>query len=179
MHETLDRPPAASLSTLPGAAIIRRIRGMLLSAAGTAILYSVVSTASKGGCIGGVTGDGGYIDANGNPTDVVPMCVNLTLHPSSIVFIAIAVIVIVAIILVLRRADSESAALRMIDRAVIVIVAGTIGWAALTMVSFFAIPIDSWNGVEPFTIPFTFGNIDIDVSPMESLPSAIVATNPS
>lgn len=172
MPDTLDRLPAASLSTLPGAAIIRRIRGMLLWSVGTAIVYSALSTASQGRCPGGVTGDGGYIDSNGDPTDVAPMCVNLTLRPSPIVFIAIAAIVIIAITLVLRRADSERAALRIIDRAVILMVAVTIGWAALTMVSFFAIPLESWDGVDPFMIPFTFGNTDIDVSPMQSISGA-------
>lgn len=167
MPDTLDRLPAAARSTLPGAAIIRRIRRMLLWALGMAVVYSIIGTASKGGCPGGFTGDGGYLDANGDPTDVASMCVNLTLRPSPIVFVAIAAIVIVAMTLVLRRADSESAALRTLDRAVIVIVAVTIGWAALTMVSFSAIPYDSWDGIEPFTIPFTFGDIDIDVSPMQ------------
>lgn len=172
MPETLDRLPSASLSTLPGAAIIRRIRGMLLWSMGTAIVYSTLSTASRGRCPGGVTGDGGYIDSNGNPTDVAPVCVDLTLRPSPIVFIAIAAIVLIAITLVLRRADSELAALRVIDRAVILMVAVTIAWSALTMVSFFAIPVETWDGVDPFTIPFTFGNIDIDVSPMRSIPGA-------
>jgi hypothetical protein len=172
MPETHDRLPAASLSTLPGAAIIRRIRGMLLWSMGTAIVYSTLSTASQGRCAGGVTGDGGYIDSNGDATGVVPMCVNLTLRPSPIVFFAIAAIVIIAITLVLRRANSEQAALRTIDRAVILMVAVTIAWSVLTMVSFFAIPLESWDGVDPFTIPFTFGNIDIDVSPMQSIPGA-------
>ncbi|MRG60237.1 hypothetical protein GE115_10210 [Agromyces sp. CFH 90414] len=167
MPDTLARPPAASLSTLPGAALIRRIRTMLLWAIGTAFVYQGISTASKGGCPGGVTGDGGFIDANGDPTEAASMCVNLTLRPSSIVYVAIAFIVILAITRVLRASDSQSAALKTLDRAIIVIVAVTVAWTALTMLSFFAIPIDSWNGVEPFELPFTVGHVEVDVSPMQ------------
>lgn len=165
MPDTLDRAPATSLPTLPGTPTIRRIRRMLLWALGIAVVYSVLGTASKGSCPGGATGDGGFIDATGDPTDVAPMCVNATLRPSATVFFAIAVIVIVAITLVLRRAGSEAAAVRTIDRATIIIVAGTIAWAALTMASFLAIPLD---GMEYRSIPFMFGNIDIDVSPLQS-----------
>ena len=63
MPDTLDRLPAAARSTLPGAAIIRRIRRMLLWALGMAVVYSIIGTASKGGCPGGFTGDGGYLHA--------------------------------------------------------------------------------------------------------------------
>lgn len=166
MPETLARPPAEALSTLPGAPIIRRIRGLLYSAGATALVYSILSTASKGGCPGGVTGDGGFIDANGAPTDAQQLCVTLTLRPSPIVYTAIGVIVLIALTLVLRRAESVTAALRLLDRAAILIIAVTLVWTVLTMVSFFAIPIDAWNGVDPFTIPFTFGNVDVDVTPL-------------
>lgn len=155
MSETLDRTPAGVASPLPGATIIGRIRGMLLSALGAALGYSILGTASKRGCFDAVSEEAAADSA----------CVNLTLHPSPIVFIAIAVTVIVAITLVLRPGRSEASALRIIDRAVDIIIAGTLAWAALTMVSFFAIPLEPPGPGEPFTIPFTFGNVDIDITP--------------
>ncbi|MFF2493500.1 hypothetical protein [Agromyces sp. NPDC058064] len=163
MRETLDRPPAASLSTLPGATIIRRIRRMIFAALGTGFVYSMVGTASKGGCQGGVT-DGGFVDGHGQPTEVAPTCVDLTLHPSPIVYTSIAVTVIVALTLVLRTGRTEASALKVIDRAVIVIIAGTLAWAALTMISFLAIPLDPPSPGEPFSIPFTFGFVEIDIT---------------
>lgn len=162
MPATLDRPHAAPFSTLPGATIIRRIRRMIFVALGTGFVYSMVGTASKGGCQGGVT-DGGFVDGHGQPTDVAPTCVNLTLHPSPIVYTAIAVTVIVALTLVLRTGRTEASALKVIDRAVIVIIAGTFAWAVLTMVSFLAIPLDPPSPGEPFTIPFTFGVVEVDL----------------
>ncbi|ANJ26086.1 hypothetical protein [Agromyces aureus] len=169
MPETLERPPADAVSTLPGAPVIRRIRRLLYAAGATAILYGVLGTAGKGGCPGGVSGDGGFVDANGAATDVVPMCVNLTLRPSPIVYAVIVVIVLIAISRVLRSADSEVAAFRTLDRAAIVIVAVTLAWAALALVSFLSIDVSAWDGVRPFPYPdFTFGSIDIDVTPMQT-----------
>lgn len=158
MPATLDRPPAASFSTLPGATIIRRIRRMICVALSAGLLYSMFGTATKGGCLGG-----GDIATQGDPADAAPTCVNLTLHPSPIVYTAIAVTVIVALTLVLRTGRTEASALRIIDRAVIVIIASTFAWAVLTMVSFLAIPLDPPSPGEPFTIPFTFGVVEVDL----------------
>ncbi|KRC59203.1 hypothetical protein ASE14_15650 [Agromyces sp. Root81] len=167
MPETLDRPPGAALSTLPGASILRRTRSLLVCALGTGFVYSMLSVASKGGCPGGATGDGGFLDADGQATDVAPNCITVTLQPSTIVYLAIAVIVLVAISRVLRTAASEAAALRTLDRAAIMLVAVTATWLVITQVSFWLIPLDQWDGGEFFPIPFTFGTIDVDISPMQ------------
>ncbi|MFK4730482.1 hypothetical protein ROT00_12400 [Agromyces mediolanus] len=168
MRDTLHHSPDARLSTLPGATIIRRIRRLLLWGLGTALVYAGLSAASKGLCRGGVSGDGGFVDGDGQTSSAVPLCVNLVLRPSPIVYVAIAAIVLIALTLVLRRAVDEASALRTLDRAVILIVAVTAAWLALTLVSFMSIPLDSWDGGEQFWIPFTFGNVDIDVSPMQT-----------
>lgn len=168
MRDTLHHSPDARLSTLPGATIIRRIRRLLLWGLGTALVYTGLSAASKGLCRGGATGDGGYLDADGRATTAVPRCVDLVLRPSPVVYVAIAAIALIAITLVLRRSADEASALRTLDRAVILIVAVTAAWLALTLVSFMSIPLDAWDGGEQFWIPFTFGNVDIDVSPMQS-----------
>lgn len=167
MPETLDRQPGTELSTLPGAAILRRTRSLLFCALGAAFAYSVLSFASKGGCPGGVTGDGGFVDADGRATEIAPNCVNVTLQPSAIVFYAIALIVLVAITRVLRKADSEAAALRTLDRAAILLVAITAVWLVITHVSFVMIPLEQWDGGEFFPIPFTFGDVEIEITPMQ------------
>jgi hypothetical protein len=170
MPETLDRQPGTALSTLPGLAILRRTRGLLFSALGAAFAYSVFSVASKGGCLGGVAGDGGLVDADGRPTETALNCINMTLQPSTIVYYAIALIVLVAITRVLHKADSEAAALRTLDRAAILLVAVTAIWLVITQVSFAMIPLDQWDGGEFFSIPFTFGNVEVDITPMQVMP---------
>lgn len=167
MPETLDHAPSAALSTLPGAAVIRRIRRLLIWAIGAGVVYGTFGTASRGSCPGGFTGDGGFIDANGDATAVAPQCVQLNLRPSGIVFVVIAVIVIWAITRVLRQATDEAAAMRILDRAVIVIVTGVAAWMVLTLVSFLSIPLDQWDGSAPFWFDFTLGVVEVDQSPMQ------------
>jgi hypothetical protein len=170
MPETLDRQPGTELSTLPGASILRRTRSLLYSALGAAFAYSVLSVASKGGCPGGISADGGFLDAEGRPTETAQNCINVTLQPSAIVYVAIAVIVLVAITRVLRRADSAATAFRMLDRAAILLIAVTAIWLVITQVSFWMIPLDQWDGGEFFPIPFTFGNVEVDITPMQVMP---------
>jgi hypothetical protein len=166
MPETLDRAPGTELATIPGAAVIRRIRRLLIWAGVTALVYGSLATASKGSCPGGVTGDGGYLDANGEATEVVPQCVNLTLKPSGLVFAFIVLMVIWSITRVLRASD-QSAAIRILDRAALIIVAVTFVWAAVSMASFLSIPLDQWDGSEPFFLDgIVFGNVEIVRSPI-------------
>ncbi|UOQ90188.1 hypothetical protein MUN74_04525 [Agromyces endophyticus] len=154
MPEMLDQSQAGSLASVPGATIIRRIRGMIFSALSTGIVYSFVGFASKGACF----------DAAVDGPEPVSTCVNLTLSPSPLVYLGIAVTVVVAISLVLRPGRTEASALRLIDRAVIIMIAATLVWAALAMVSFIALSIEPPGPGGTFTIPFTFGVVDVDIT---------------
>ena len=165
MPETLDRPPSAALSTLPGAAMLFSTRRLLIWALGTAFLYTVVSGSSKGFCTGSVT-DIGFVGADGQPTDVAPQCLNITQQPSAIVYAVIAIVVLVTITRVLKTAESEAAAIRSLDRAVIVIISVVGAWLVIAQVSFWMIPIAEWDGSSDFVVPFTFGNVDVDISPV-------------
>ncbi|MGI9822870.1 hypothetical protein [Agromyces sp. Marseille-Q5079] len=167
MPETLDHAPSAALATLPGAAVIRRIRRLVTWAIGTAIVYGTVSVASKGGCPGGIAADGGYLDANGRATDVVPQCVSMTMRPSGVVFLIIGVIVIWALTRVLRRASGTADAIRILDRATIAVVVIAAAWTVLAFVSFLSAPIDQWDGSEPFSSGFIFGSVEIVRTPMQ------------
>ncbi|MDQ1576222.1 MAG: hypothetical protein QOH55_1372 [Microbacteriaceae bacterium] len=166
MPKTLDKRPSATLPTLPGAAILLRTRRLLFWAFGAALVYGLLGVASKGGCPGGFTGGGGYLNADGQPTDVAPQCVNLTLQPSPTIFAVIAIVTLVAISRVLKSADSEAAAIRTLNKAVIVIVAIVGAWIVISQVSFWMIPITDWDGTGSFFIPFSFGAVNVDISPM-------------
>jgi hypothetical protein len=65
----------AQPSTLPGEAMLQRVRRLLGWALGAGFAYSLIGGASKSSCPGAVTGDGGYLDAAGQPTDVAQLCV--------------------------------------------------------------------------------------------------------
>ncbi|WP_308798958.1 hypothetical protein [Agromyces silvae] len=166
MPETIDRAPTAEMSTLPGASTLLRTRRLIVAALVTAFLYNLVMTASRGGCPGGVTGDGGYLDANGQPTDTVPMCANLTLGPSWWVFAAIALIVVLAITRVLKRASDQRTAARILDRAAILIFAIAGASVLIGYVWFFAIPLESVTEGGTVVLPFLFGSVDLTVTPI-------------
>ncbi|WP_353813572.1 hypothetical protein [Agromyces sp. SYSU T00266] len=167
MPETTIQPTDPTLSTLPGAAVLHRVRRLLVWALGTGVAYSLLGGAGRGYCPGGFSGDGGFIDADGRATDAAGQCVTLTLEPSGIVFLAIAVIVVMTVTRVLRYAGDEADAIRRVDRAVRVVVGVVAAWTIATHVSFFMIPVEDWDGVEPFQLPATFGTVDVSVTPLQ------------
>ncbi|WP_157373042.1 hypothetical protein [Agromyces sp. Root81] len=165
MPETIEHPPSASLSTLPGAALLLRVRRLLVLGFAASLFYGFFTHAGKSYCAGGFTGDGGFLDAEGKSTDVAPRCITLTLEPSWFVYAAIVLAVLIAISRVLKRAASESDALRILDRAAVFI--GIIAPASIviSLVWFSLIPIDEW-GTGTFLYPFPFGAVTTDIAPM-------------
>jgi len=142
--------------------VIARIRRVLILTLIAAAAYGALTTAGAGGCLGGYDGEGGFVDGAGQPTGVAPMCVQLTLQPSPLVFIAIASIVLLAIGRVLKAVDQQ-AALRTLDRAaagvgVLVVVA-----IVVSQVWFQFIPFDDLLASGSWTVfgPFPFGTIDM------------------
>lgn len=151
-------PPAAHL---PAAPLLRRARTLLLWALGSAIIYSTLS-GSKGSCPGGFSADG-YVDAAGDPTTVAPQCYQATLHPSPIVYLAIALTVIVALSRAARAVELDRA-LRTLNRAAIVVVAIAVVSMAVATVWIFASPAPT-DGTVFF--PFPFGSGTMTITPME------------
>lgn len=158
--------PDTASAALPGAVVIAAIRRVLLWSLITAFLYPVFMSAGKATCPGGFDGNGGFIDSAGLPVDEAPQCIQLTLAPSPLVYIAIAVIVLLALGRVMRAAD-ERTALRTLEWAqygvgLLVVVAIIVShvWFAL-------IPLEQFTG-DSWTVfsPFPFGAIDVEVTPM-------------
>ncbi|UNK69589.1 hypothetical protein [Microbacterium sp. H1-D42] len=153
-------------SALPGFEVVARIRRLLVVGVLAALGYAAFMSASKGFCPGGVS-DGGFIDAAGNPTDVAPTCVNLTLRPSPLILAAIAVIVFWALTRVLRRAVDVPSAIRIVDRAAAAIVILVVASVVISQVWFALIPLTDWDGTGTFFYPFPFGSVDMQTSPMQ------------
>lgn len=156
------------LQPLPGVEIVARIRRLLVVGLLAALGYSMFMTGSKGFCPGGVTGAGGFIDADGNPTDVAPSCVSLTLRPSPLILAAIAVIVLWALTKVLRSAVDVADAVRILDRTAAAIAILAVASAVISWIWFAMIPITDWDGTGSFLYPFPFGSVDMQISPMTS-----------
>lgn len=153
---------------LPGAAIVARIRRLIVVAVFAAVAYSAFMSASKGYCPGGVTADGSFTDAIGNVVDIAPTCINLTLRPSGLIYLAIVAIVIGALTMVLRRASDQASAMKYLDRAAAGIAILVVLSVIVSQVWFGLIPITDWDGAGTFFYPFPFGSVDLVTTPMNS-----------
>ena len=166
MTTTVDPTVTSATSLLPGAAVIARIRRLLYVTIATGVLYSTFTIGMKAGCPGGVDANGGFIDANGNPTDFPPDCVTLNLGPSPIILILIAGVVLWALGRVLHRADSEASAMRILDRAAIAVIIIAAVSLLIAHVWFALIPLYGVDDTGTYYWPFPFGSVNMQTSPM-------------
>jgi hypothetical protein len=127
------------------------------------ITYAVASTASKGFCPGGVDGDGGFINADGNPTDAAPMCLNLTLQPSWLVIVLVALLVIGTIWA--SRRGGASAAMTLMRGMVFVIVV-LVAALLVTHVAFWSYPVSDWRYGDPVSFPVPL-NVKVAVTELQ------------
>lgn len=124
---------------------------LILVAVLAGIAYSVISTASRGICPGGVTGDGGFLDANGLSTDAAPTCLNLTLKPNGLVYLVLFVIVLVGIVVADRSMPERATLVLGLALAAVVVVplaAAVVGHAWL-----FGFPIEQWRPGDAIWVP--------------------------
>ena len=151
---------------LPGAPIIAGIRSLIIWGVVAAALLSTFVRGSQGGCSGGLASDGkGFIDANGQPTDVEPICGTVTMSPSPLVFVILALIVVTALTRILGRATDVDHALRIVNNARMVIVVVTltglvVGWWAIT-----TLRIDDWSAYSVWS-PLPFGQFEVETHPI-------------
>ncbi|MEJ1088815.1 hypothetical protein WDU99_10840 [Microbacterium sp. Mu-80] len=162
-----DRDASSPATSLPGVEVVARIRRLLVVGVIAALGYSMFMPASKGYCPGGVTAEG-FIDAAGDPTDVAPSCVSLTLQPSPLIFAAIAVIAFWALTRVMRHAADVPSAIRVIDRSAAAIIIVAVASVAISQIWFALIPITDWDGTGAFFYPFPFGSVDMVISSMQT-----------
>lgn len=166
MSQTSRSEALLKTSSLPGVEIVARVRRLLAVGLAAAAGYSLFMTSGKGYCPGGVTADGGFTDAAGNATETAPLCVNLSLQPSALIFIAIAAIAFAAITMVLRRAADVPSALRYLDRASAAISILAVASVVISQIWFAMIPITDWDGTGTFFYPFPFGSVELRTEPM-------------
>lgn len=109
--------PETAPAALPGAVVIAAIRRVLLWSLIVAFLYPAFMSGSKGICPGGVDANGGFVDSAGQSVDEAPQCIQLTLAPSPLVYVAIAVILLLALGRVMKAVDERGAAGPGVDPA--------------------------------------------------------------
>jgi len=138
---------------------------------GGTILSSLVyaaTVASKGRCAGGSGADGGHIDAAGNATDAVPLCLNLQLRPNTAVQVAIVLIAIVGLVVarILQRDAAKALSVLGVTLAVTAIMG--IGGFALGHSWFNAVSLEDWDGSPEFSgqLPVLVVDVTETITPM-------------
>ena len=163
MTVTQEESPSDVL--LPGAAIIIGIRTLLIWAIVAAVMLATFLHGSMSSCSGGVTGSGGFTDADGQPTDIAPMCGSVTMSASPFVYVAIALIVVLSLTRMLRRADTIDDALRVVNNARMAIVVLTLVTFVVGFWAISTVRVDDWSSYS-LLHPFPFATYDISTRPM-------------
>lgn len=162
---TTTQDPLRNETLLPGAAIIVGIRSLLIWAIVAVTMLATFLRGSMSSCSGGVTGSGGFLDADGQPTDAAPMCGSISMSASPLVYVAIGLIVLLSLTRMLRRADTIDDALRIVNNArmmilVLMLVTFVVGFWGISTVQ-----VDDW-GSYSLLYPFPFATYDISTHPM-------------
>jgi cytosine/uracil/thiamine/allantoin permease len=150
---------------LPGAAVVVGIRSLLIWAIVAATMLAVFLRGSMSSCSGGVTGSGRFLDADGQPSDVAPMCGSVQMSASPLVYVAIALIVVTSLTRVLGRAATVDQALRIVNNARMVIVVLTLVTFVVGYWAIMTLRVDDWNTYS-ILIPFPFTTFDVSTHPM-------------
>jgi len=162
MSSTIEQVQSVAGSGLPGAAMLRRLRVLIVEAVIAAFAYAGLTAASKSVCFGGSDANGGFLDADGHPSQTVPICVTATLHASPFILIAIAAIVFFTIGRVLARARDEASAIRTFHRAAIIVLAVAAVSVAAAYVCFFAFtPLEGLPDEGFHYLGFPFAVVDV------------------
>jgi hypothetical protein len=132
----------------------RYIRNLVIWVVCWGVAYNVGATASKGLCAGGEAADG------------VQHCTRLTMGPSWLVSLALVVIVVVALTRAGRHARTPAVAVRMLQRTALVIALVAAGSIALSLLSFFALPLDGASGMVSGWLPFPFATVTVGQVPL-------------
>jgi|SRR5690554_1033772 len=124
-------------------------------------VYSLLSRGSMGGCLGGVTGDGGYIDNAGNLTTTEPSCIMLQMHPQTGVYLLLAAIAFVSMEIIRRRqARSLPTKTATVVGAAVMIAVG-VGFTVYHLMWVQSLLIGDWQTTHDLVVPF-LSNVTIE-----------------
>lgn len=143
MPDTIAEPPAAP-SALSDATLFHRARMLVGAAVGACVFYGWFTHSGRGSCTSSEY-------ASSGAAEVTETCTSMTLQPSSVVYLVVALIVMRAMTIVLQHSATTDDALRTLVRARRLAIAIPIGSLLVAHAWFAALPY------EPET-PSTVGN---------------------
>lgn len=168
MTQASPATPDTVVPALAGRELVVQIRRLLVITLVACLVYPAFIGGSRSVCAGGFDADGGFIDRNGQPTDLAPQCLSLQMSPGPIVFAAIAAIVLLTVGRVIRVANDLESATRMLRRAGLAIMLVTGLSLVIAQVWFALLPVTEWDPATGyfFLFPFPFASVDVTVAPL-------------
>jgi hypothetical protein len=153
---------------LIGVPVVADIRRLIVIALVAAVVYSIALTASRGYCTGSMTNDGAFVDDVGRDIGTVPLCLNMTLSPSPVVYAALVIVVLVALGRIVSRAADLADAARILNRAGMVIGALVTAAVVIAHLWFWLLPFGGWQagGGLSFLSPILVGIVEVESSPL-------------
>ena len=146
--QVADPVPSVSNPVLPGRTLLAASRRLLLICLGSGFVYSCIGNASHGG--------------TGVPHGSGPaVSIQLTLHPSPVIYLAIGLIYFLAVHRVLSRATNDAHAARIFRRAELVVLIVVAASIVIALVWFFSMPLEGWPQPGTWIAPFPFATQDV------------------
>ncbi|MGR2751859.1 hypothetical protein [Agromyces arachidis] len=154
MSDPISTPPAPTTPMLPAeAALFRQARVLVGAAVGASAFYGWFARASRGTCRSDGSGPDGGIET----------CTTVTLEPSALVYLAVALIVMHAMTTVLEGSATTDAALRTLARARRLVIAIPICSLVLAHSWFASLPTDDpWSPTGNDVLPSLIAWVDIE-----------------
>lgn len=157
MPDPIAQPPDAPRA-LSDATLLTRARMLVGSAVGACVFYGFFTRASRGSCTAAPLDDTAA-------TDAAQTCSTVTLVPSALVYLVVALIVMRAMTIALRHSATTDDALRTLARARTTVIAIAIGSLVLAHAWFAAIPVDDpWAPTGNAVLPGLIAWVDVDVT---------------
>ncbi|WP_146079142.1 hypothetical protein [Pseudoclavibacter sp. RFBA6] len=164
-NSELAAPP--ELDAVIGRGWIVEVRRYILWILAIALFHTIASGGSRSYCAGGVTGAGDSLDANGEITDQVPNCLAMTLQPSPFAYLALALGCVSILTVLIRRGTILADARGQFTRSAILFTIVIVLWTGVSLSSLFTFPIELYDGGLARPDGFIFGNVEVDISPMQ------------
>ena len=134
MPDTIAEPPAAPRA-LADPTLFHRARVLVGAAVGASVFYGFFAHSARGSCTSSESDLGG--------ADVAETCTTVTLMPSAVIYLVVALIVMRAMTIVLQQSATTDDALRTLARARRLVIAIPIGSLLLAHAWFASIRMPS------------------------------------
>jgi len=157
----LKNRPSRHSTVLPGGQILDRIMRLLVASVGAGLIYGLVTRGRIQFCStaadpGGSGGDGPATRALG--------CGTLTLTPSSWVYLLMALTAIVLLSRAIRNSPNEATAVHLIRWAGMIVPLIGLAAAAIALLAFYAVPIESLLSDPPPPVTVPFGSVELEIT---------------